>query len=313
MTRIHERLCQTASDLFRIGSLIRRVYAQAPNWNTWSFARFDIWAQRRIADERAFGKTDWHRHVALWETGGDLAGAVLIDPREGASLIGDPDQRGLIQPMLDWAEACRRADWPPDKPFIVEAMESNTFTQEHLQARGYSRRAEHMIYREKPLGAARPEPVTLPPGFAIRILESPQGWLQYFDAVNAVFKFTVTVEAFEYVLQAPSAVHDLHLNVMSEQGELAAFCSMWIDHQNNFAEFEPVGTVPTFQKRGLASALLAEASNRLRAMGCPRVTVFSWSESVGANRLYEGAGLEVKDRVRNWASCTLIPAMPSRI
>jgi ribosomal protein S18 acetylase RimI-like enzyme len=87
---------------------------------------------------------------------------------------------------------------------------------------------------------------------------------------------------------------------MSSQDEIAAFCSVWIDRENDLAEFEPVGTVPAFQKRGLASALMADASNRLRAMRCPKVTVFSWSESAGANKLYEGVGLKVKDSVRNW-------------
>jgi ribosomal protein S18 acetylase RimI-like enzyme len=301
MIKICERPYQTTDDLFRIGSLIRQAYAQSPAWNTWSFARFDIWAQRRIADERALGHTDWHRNIALWETAnGDLAGAVLIDPREGASLIGTPDQHDLIEPMIEWAEAYRQAHWPADRPFIIEAMESNMLMQEHLCSRGYTRLAEHMLFQAKSLDAAYPEPVMLSPGFTIQVLGSPHGWPQYFDAVHAVFKFMDSVEAFAYVMQAPSAVHDLHLNVMSEQGELAAFCSVWIDRQNHLAEFEPVGTLPAFQKRGLASALLADASNRLRAMGCPQVTVFSWSESVGANKLYEAAGLQVQDRVRNW-------------
>jgi mycothiol synthase len=299
--KINQRLYKDHDDLARIGSLIRRAHAKAPCWNTWSFARFDIWSQRRIADEQAFGKTGWHRQIALWETeSGTLAGAVLIDPRESAALIGDPDQRELIEPMLDWVEAHGKANWPADKPFVVEAMESNVLTQERLQARGYTRLDGYMFYREKLLDPACPEPVTLPPGFSTQALESPQGWPQYFAAVNAVFEFMDTAEAFERVLQAPSAVHDLHLNVMSPQGEIAAFCSLWIDRENDLAEFEPVGAVPAFQKRGLASALLADASNRLRARGCPKVTVFSGSESVGANKLYESAGLKAKDKVRNW-------------
>jgi ribosomal protein S18 acetylase RimI-like enzyme len=61
-----------------------------------------------------------------------------------------------------------------------------------------------------------------------------------------------------------------------------------------------VGTVPSFQKRGLGSALLAYAHNRMREMGCPLATVQSWSASDGANRLYQAAGLLLKDRQLNW-------------
>jgi ribosomal protein S18 acetylase RimI-like enzyme len=76
---------------------------------------------------------------------------------------------------------------------------------------------------------------------------------------------------------------------------------VWIDPINRYAEFEPVGTVPRFQQRGLGSALLAHAHNRLREKGCPLATVQSWSASKGANKLYQGAGLLPKDQQLNWS------------
>jgi ribosomal protein S18 acetylase RimI-like enzyme len=95
-------------------------------------------------------------------------------------------------------------------------------------------------------------------------------------------------------------VPDLHFLVWSDQDEVAAFCSLWIDPVNHYAEFEPVGTVPRFQKRGLGSALLAYARNQLREKGCPLATVQSWSASEGANKLYHGAGLLPHDNQLNW-------------
>jgi GNAT superfamily N-acetyltransferase len=92
----------------------------------------------------------------------------------------------------------------------------------------------------------------------------------------------------------------LHLAVWSDQREIAAFCTVWIDPVNHYAEFEPVGTVPRFQKRGLGSALLAYAHNRLREKGCPLATVQSWSAAEGANKLYQAAGLLPKDNQLNW-------------
>ena len=40
------------ADLLRTGVLLRRAWAKAPGWNAWSFARRDIWAQRRLAASR---------------------------------------------------------------------------------------------------------------------------------------------------------------------------------------------------------------------------------------------------------------------
>ena len=54
-----------------MGGLLRRAYAAQPNWNTHSFARFDIWAQRRLADEELFNKPEWQQDIQLWESEGD--------------------------------------------------------------------------------------------------------------------------------------------------------------------------------------------------------------------------------------------------
>ncbi len=90
------------------------------------------------------------------------------------------------------------------------------------------------------------------------------------------------------------------MNVVTKQDEIAAFCSVWRDEENNLAEFEPVGTVPQFQKQGLASALMNHAMNHLRKMGCSMVKVESWSESEGANKLYSSLGMREVGRIYSW-------------
>jgi ribosomal protein S18 acetylase RimI-like enzyme len=143
------------------------------------------------------------------------------------------------------------------------------------------------------------EAVHLPLGYSISILH-PSEWDCYFEAVHAVFRMMDTHEAFASVQHAPSNVDELHLNVVNDQNEIAAFCSVWLDRENNIAEFEPVGTVPEFQKQGLAAALMAYACNRLREMGCPQAHVESWSESAGANKLYSACGFIEQDRLYGW-------------
>ena len=66
-------------DLQASGNLIRRAYAAQPNWNTYSFASFDSWMQRRRADEVLFNKSDWLHDFQLWENADDLIGAVFKD------------------------------------------------------------------------------------------------------------------------------------------------------------------------------------------------------------------------------------------
>jgi GNAT superfamily N-acetyltransferase len=294
-----QRPFQSNADLRAIGNLLRRAYAVQPNWNTHSFARVDIWEQRCLADVAVFDKTDWQQDMQLWESHGDLIGAVYFESPTDAALISDPAYPDLLVPLLEWAEARFRSKGV-DQPLMIEALASNVTRCDLLKAYGYALYPDYFIHRHKPLDPDDSEPANLPPGFTIKRNETPEDDRLCRLAGLEVFGRGGTAEQDEFLKQAPSYVPDLHFLVWSDQHEVAAFCSLWIDPVNHYAEFEPVGTVPRFQKRGLGSALLAYAHNRLREKGCPLATVQSWSASEGANKLYQAAGLLPKDHQLNW-------------
>ena len=101
--------------------MIRRAYAVQPNWNTYSFARFDIWEQHRIADEVLFNQAAWQQDIQLWESDGNLIGAVFFESPTDAALIGDPAYLELDTTMLDWAEM-RYREKGSDQPLMIEAL-----------------------------------------------------------------------------------------------------------------------------------------------------------------------------------------------
>jgi GNAT superfamily N-acetyltransferase len=290
---------RSKNDLYQIGNLIRRAYARQSCFNAWSFCRFDIWALRRIADAASFNDHAWQEYFQLMhdETENLVGAAFAFDNHhwrknpEPYAIVLDPEHRQLAKTLFDWAESSGMIE--------VELLEGNTFLTELIQSRGYTRSNDFMIMREKPLANTPPETVNLPEGYSIRTLDRSE-WNCYFEAVYAVFNMMDTPQAFASIQQAPSNVHELHLNAVNDHDQIAAFCSVWLDRENHVAEFEPVGTVPHFQKQGLGAALLAYACNRLRAMNCPRVKVESWSESVGANKLYSACGFAEQDRLYSW-------------
>ena len=296
---ITQRHYRAKEDLTEMGNMLRRAYAAQPNWNTYSFARFDIWEQRRIADVVLFNNSDWQQDLQLWESDGEPIGAVFFESPTDAALISDPAYPDLIETMLNWAEARYRSK-NSDQPLMIEALESSSARCNLLKSRGYTLYPDYFIHRQKPLDPNAIEAVNLPPGFHIHPIETAEDLRLYPEAVQAVFGRHATFEEDEFLKDAPSYTPDLHLAVWSDRHEIAAFCTVWIDPVNHYAEFEPVGTVPTFQKRGLGSALLAYAHNRLRERGCPLATVQSWSTSEGANKWYQAAGLLPKDQQLNW-------------
>ena len=306
--KINERPFRGNDDLFGIGQLVRGAYAKAPDWNAWSFARFDIWAQRRIGDEQVYDRRDWHKDIRLWETEqGKLIGSALFESDHDAALITDPDHPEITEALLNWAEARHSEKGIADGPLSIEAMASNTFHEQLLRSRDYVKITGHYIHRQKRLDDAQVEPVLLPEGFVVTPMETPGEMKRFHAAVKTVFGFEDSVEVYRIVQRAPSYVPELDLILLSKGGKVAAFCTAWFDKENSVAELEPVGTVPDFRKRGLGTALLAEASNCLRALGCNKVTVNSWSESIGANQLYEAAGFQAKVKIGGWERKVIVP------
>ncbi len=283
---------QSRNDLYQIGKLLRNAYARQRCLNAWSFCRYDIWALRRIADAESFNDHSWQEYFQLLhDENGVLVGAAFAFDNhhwrknpEPYALILDPEHAHLAKFLFDWAESSGM--------FEVEILESNEFLTDLIQSRGYNRSNDSMIVREKILTDTPAETVILPPGYSIRTMDCSE-WMSYFEAV--------TLASIQQApSQAPSNIHGIHLNVVNEQDQIAAFCSVWLDHENSIAEFEPVGTVPQFQKQGLGVALLAYACNCLREMGYPKITVESWSDSIGANKLYSACGLLEQDRLYSW-------------
>jgi len=100
------RAYRSPADLSLVGALIRRAYAERPLWNAWTFARWDIWSHRRLADAQLDGKTAWQDDLALWEEDGrGLVAAAFIgeSPRDGVVLC-DAAHVARVPELLGWVE-----------------------------------------------------------------------------------------------------------------------------------------------------------------------------------------------------------------
>lgn len=299
--KFQSRPYQNYTDLLAIGTLIRRIYSLDPYWNSWSFALYDIWAQRKIGDQEFFRNTDWQKDIRLWEdTQTGLVGAAIFRDPAFVKLIVLPGHRDLMNLMLDWVEMRFLEKGIADKKLTIESIEGSPFFEKLLASRGYKKESGHYIFREKKLSTSSDESVRLPSRFSIKHIETKADLKKFHRGTELVFNFPDNPVVYQILRQAPSFVSELDLILLSPTGEIASFCSVWFDRTLSLAEFEPVGTLPEFRKLGLGKALIAEACNRLRALECQKVTVMSWSESVGANRLYDSAGFLPKIKKNYW-------------
>lgn len=99
-----------------------------------------------------------------------------------------------------------------------------------------------------------------------------------------------------------SAVYDgeRDLFVRSPDGRGASACTIWFDPMNGVGLFEPVGTHPDFQGKGLGKAVMAEGLQRMKAAGMTRAIVGFDPNNAAALALYTAMGFS--------ASCYFVMA-----
>ncbi len=103
---------------------------------------------------------------------------------------------------------------------------------------------------------------------------------------------------YSNIQRMPLYRRDLDLVGVAPDGKIASFCTLWYDDVTRTAYFEPVGTMPEHQRRGLGKAMLVEGLRRLQRLGGDLAFVGSYSEAAGA--LYASAGFIDYDLSEPW-------------
>lgn len=95
-----------------------------------------------------------------------------------------------------------------------------------------------------------------------------------------------SIEGMTILKTMPDFQPELDIQIMSKDNEIAAFCTMWYDNQNNIGVLEPVGTLPDHRRKGLAKSAIFEACNRVMDLGAEAVYVGS------DQKFYKAIGFE---------------------
>ena len=82
----------------------------------------------------------------------------------------------------------------------------------------------------------------------------------------------------------------MQARVGSPDGRGASACTIWFDPVNAVGLFEPVGTHPDFQGKGLGKAVMAEGMRRMKAAGMRRAIVGFDPNNAAALALYTSLG-----------------------
>ncbi len=246
---------------------------------SWHVARFDYFRWHGCLN---IGDYIFEEVVFIWETDEGRIAAVLNPEGKGHAFFQmDPDLRtpGLLEEMLAVAEEHFPAPIKGGRVrFSVWADSEDDMLTGLLERSGYSRTGGLERQGRNDLGDAIPEGAP-PEGYTVRSLgergELPaRAWLSWraFHPNDPDENY----EGWEWYLniqREPLYRRDLDIVAVAPDGTLASFTTVWYDDVTRTAYFEPVGTEPDHQRKGLATAVMAEGLRRLEKLGCIRAFV----------------------------------------
>ena len=295
MTTYTQRFYRDEADYAAMRRLIAESYPLVAPHSTMLLGDLDWWRALK-PDAVTFLPT-----VPLWFVGETLVG--FLWPGEGsADAMLHPHHRAAEELMLAWAEQHLRhpaAEGQGDALMQV-SLESDTARNELLQQHGFVRSNDFLASHVLELDGIPTAP-TLPPGFALGDMMGDGGWDARVEAHRAAFAPSkLTLDKYRRARQSPTYRPDLDLVVVAPNGDLAAFCILWLEEENRVALFEPVGCHPAYQRRGLGRAILYEGLRRLRQFGVVRCHVGSWLDDSPGAHLYRAAGFRLIDRFYEW-------------
>lgn len=292
------RSLQNEDDYWRVRQFLRATYLlnqrQELNWQVY---RLDYWRWHINANlvQRPLSEA-----IYLWETPeGDLAAVLNSDGRgEGVLQIHpawvSPELEAEMITVAEERLAQTKEDGTRSLLTWVDAR--NTSRKAFLTARGYTQRAWPEYQRYRTLDEPIPAPV-LPPGYTIRALGDGLELLERCYASGLAFhpnELDIALDNrrdvtwYRNIQTAPLYRRDLDLIALDPEGAVAGFTTIWFDDVTRTGSFEPVGTVPAYQRRGIGKALMFAGLHRLKKIGATQARVGSYSEAAGG--LYASAG-----------------------
>lgn len=290
-----QRPYNSEEDTWRIRTFLREVsLLNQRSEISWPVYRFDYWYW--FVNPALF-QMPMEKAIQFWETSdGDLAAFIVPENPGEATFNIHPryDTAELLEEMFSVALAQYGRTQDNKSHQLTTWIPENDLIRQQIAAQLGFQKADYPEYQRRRLMSEPIHEVPIPAGYTLRSLgdssEIPaRSWLSWkaFHSKEPDEKYKGW-DWYNCIQNAPLYRRDLDLIAVAENGEFASFCTIWFDDYTRTASFEPVGTHPDHQKKGVGKALMTEGLKRIKRLGATLSTVGSYSEPAGA--LYASIG-----------------------
>ena len=251
---------------------------------------------------------DYWKDIYLWDDSqhqGRLLGWTLLSTNwVGFDVYVQPELRGspLAMEMYNWAEQQTLLVARSKEKKAINVLwirHDDRVLDGYLKQQGY-RISRCMVHMSCELGDVV-KTRALAEGFKVRSCKglnevSTRAKAQH-RAFGSKAPFERYVERFRNFMRSPVYDRNLDIVAVHEDGQIGAFCIVWMDSINKVGLFEPVGTHPDFHRKGLGRAVMLEGMRRLQEGGMRQAIVSTYEDNQAAIKLYESTGFRIVSRL----------------
>ncbi len=249
---------------------------------------------------------DWAARIRIWELGGDVVGWGWVNPPGHLDwFVGDGlsarEEATIREEMLDWQQLvalrtvrARLRAGEPVEPVQLETWAGEGWSEEaFLRSRGWTATGTALSQHVQALDIDL-DPPRVPDGYVLRTVVGPDEIPARVAVHRAAFAPSrVTEETYAILVEQDHYAFDHDLVLEAPDGSFAAFAICWSDPAGSIGEFEPVGTHPDHQRRGLGRVVMRAGLRRMRRDGLQDALVFSLQSNTASEALYRSAGFDI--------------------
>jgi ribosomal protein S18 acetylase RimI-like enzyme len=256
---------------------------------------------------------DWSTRIRVWSIGGDPVGWGWFTPP--ASLdwfvrfgLKRDEESAIRDEILAWHVDRARAvaAETPVAPATGATGESSTTDPVRLEVWAADGWPEAAILPDRgwtPTDVVLTQfiqrldfdldPPRVPDGYVLRSMRGPDDIPARVEAHRAAFAPSrMTVEKHALLTGLDHYALDRDIVLEAADGSVAAFAICWEDRVGSIGEFEPVGTHPDHQRRGLGRVIMRHGLRLMRETGLRDALVFSLRSNAASEALYRSAGFD---------------------
>ncbi len=266
-------------------------------------------------------EVDWSSRIRIWSIGGDPVGWGWLSPpssldwfvRHGLSAA----EVAAVRDQIDgWqveqarsiaaSAAIAAAEDPLAAPVASDPIAVEQWAVEgspdasRLAARGWEPTDTLLTQYGQQLDLELDPPRT-PDAYVLRSLRGIADIPARVEVHRAAFAPSrLTVEKYAILVAQDHYAFERDIVLEAADGTFAAFAMGWIDRVGSVGEFEPVGTHPDHQRRGLGRVIMRHGLRLMRAAGLREALVFSLRSNAASEALYRSAGFDELAVHRRW-------------